>query len=225
MVVDHLKKIFTFTSRPEETLAVLHKAPFFDRFEWQVRDSFDLNDIPGSGYLIIFEQPNSSLMFVPVPFCWSDAGIFQTQQNRLLVISQLLPISSFPRMDAWSWQAMAAVSTLSEKSKVYSLWRAAAHTTLMWCDFGPHKSGPFSALGNTFVFRQSGERVVISHWHADSRVVLWQSKGIIPPRRVVISHWHADPRVVLLQSKGRNPTFQGRNLSLTCRFQGRTFAV
>ena len=70
----------------------------------------------------------------------------------------------------------------------------------IWCDFGPHKSGPFSALGNIFVFRQSGERVVISHWHADSRVVLWQSKS-------------------------RNPTSQGRNLSLTCRFQGRTIAV
>ena len=42
---------------------------------------------------------------------------------------------------------------------------------------------------------------------------------------LVSSHWHADSRVVLLPYTGRTPTFQGRNLSLTCRFQGRTFAV
>ena len=46
----------------------------------QVRNSFDWNDIPGHGFLI----SNSNLMFVPVPFCWSDAGVFQTQQNRFL---------------------------------------------------------------------------------------------------------------------------------------------
>ena len=45
------------------------KAPFFDGFEWQVRDSIDLNDMPGPGYLNIFEQPNFNLMFVPLPFC------------------------------------------------------------------------------------------------------------------------------------------------------------
>ena len=40
-----------------------------DGFEWQVRDSFDLNDMPGLGYLNIFEQPNFNLMFVQLPFC------------------------------------------------------------------------------------------------------------------------------------------------------------
>ena len=30
--------------------------------------------------------------------------------------------------------------------------------------------------------------------------------------RVVISHSHADSRIILLQCKGRTPTFQGRNL-------------
>ena len=196
------------------------KAPFFDRFEWQVRDSFDLNDIPGSGYLIIFEQPNSNLMncagSILLEWRWCISNSTEPLACNQSASSNFI-LSTDGRM-ILTGDGRCSYSTLSEKSKVYSLWRAAAHTTLMWCDFGPHKSGPFSALGNTFVFRQSGERVVISHWHADSRVVLWQSKGRNPTSQ-------GRNLSLTCRSQGRNPTFQGRNLSLTCRFQGRTFAV
>ena len=77
-------------------------------------------------------------MFVPLLFCWRDAGLFQTEQNRFLVIRQLLPILSFPKKGRMIWTGDGRCScqnfrTVSLPEMCNFFWGSSNRFMLSWC--------------------------------------------------------------------------------------------